>query len=582
MNAAQTAAVTDPNAVTIIVGSSETGHGSGIYTENILISLEDLTLESESGYENTIIHAASSTQPAILVAADYVTIGGFSIYGAASSGLNEYAAIELSGADYCIIEKNRCGWQAPMYNNARGIALFSSNLNTIRNNRCLNNTNTGIYLTNSNYNVIAQNSILHNGIHGLELTSTANHNSITQNRLQHNSSDGINIRSDYNQIMANTSEFNNRYGLYAFDTQYNTLFLNKFSGNGSKPLYVYYYPAGVGDTWNSAGPFCYAYYTAIFSGPLGNFYDTYTGTDDDGDGIGQTGHITTNPGSAQKTDLYPLTDPNMAYTMQAWYLAGGQGMTRDPNQVGMWQTLPAGSSTYWLSDTRALEEIEFAAADTQDGWNGRLRFSSAFAGSGFEIEIGFVDPNDGLFIASGAAAVLSGTANTFLFETNAQSFSVPEGMALAARITNHSATERQLYLGGAWSYLSAPSGTQIPWPGQQQQPPIPPVNPGDLNGDGWVDLYDIAYLSAHWGLTGCDEGNDYCQRADINKSGQVNNADLDLLLVYWMMGPGDLLPGDWNEDFKVNMEDMALLSAYWTGDRNDLLDLCESWLKGAF
>jgi hypothetical protein len=48
------------------------------------------------------------------------------------------------------------------------------------------------------------------------------------------------------------------------------------------------------------------------------------------------------------------------------------------------------------------------------------------------------------------------------------------------------------------------------------------------------------------------------------------------------MGPDDLLAGDWNYDFKVNMDDMALLAEQWTGDLQQLVDLCENWLKGCY
>ena len=84
VSTAQAGSVTDPNLVTIIVGSAGTGHGSGTYTENIDISLAYLTVTSESGFESTIIHAASAGDHAVNITGDYVTVRGFSVYGAAT------------------------------------------------------------------------------------------------------------------------------------------------------------------------------------------------------------------------------------------------------------------------------------------------------------------------------------------------------------------------------------------------------------------------------------------------------------------------------------------------------------------
>jgi hypothetical protein len=95
-------------------------------------------------------------------------------------------------------------------------------------------------------------------------------------------------------------------------------------------------------------------------------------------------------------------------------------------------------------------------------------------------------------------------------------------------------------------------------------------------------MEDLAYLAIRWQRADCSEFNNDCDWADIDKSGQVGLGDLELLATYWLMGPDDLLAGDWNYDFKVNMDDMALLAEQWTGDLQQLVDLCENWLKGCY
>lgn len=641
VNAAEAAAQTDPNTFTILVGSAEAGHGSGMYIENIDISLSGLTLVSESGCLHTFLEAASGSDHVISVSADSITIRGFSISGAGSTG---FAGIALSNARFCTVENNRCGWEdGTAYPNYRGILLLSSEDNTIRNNLCSSNTNDGIHLSASTHNQIVdnfcsgngnagialqnnshQNEVIGNtclfnddggldadnanlnrlalntcsgsdsasGInlsnalnnvvtqnfcsenrYGIEITSSCQFNSISQNDLQNNTFDGLSLKGDWNQIVGNRSRHNGRFGLYVFASENNTFYLNTSSGNDSAAVYVYYYAAGTGDRWASPTPLCYAdTKDRIYVSSMGNYYDLYAGSDPDGDGIGEEPF----PLHGDVQDDYPLMDSNTAYAVQAWYPAGGQRMTMDPNQKGLWRELEAGGSAVWLSETVALEAIEFAALDSQDGWNGQLRVNT---GGTFEIEVGYADPQDGIFIGSGAVASVSGTSTVLTFETAGQSFTVEPGKALALRITNLSGGSRQLYVGGVWSYITAPAGTATPWPGQA---PLPPVNPGDLDGDGWVDMNDLNILMASWGMTGCDEGNDYCQRADIDQSGQVGQGDLELLAVYWLMGPGDRLAGDWNEDFKVNMEDLAILSGQWIGQLEELGYLCENWLLGTY
>jgi len=119
IQAAVDTASTDPNAVTIIVGSAG-GHGDGNYSENIDISFDNLTLESESGYQHTFLDADLSNDHAITITGDFVTVRGFSISGATATGI---AGIYLSGANSCLIENNRCGWMDVVrFRNYRGIS----------------------------------------------------------------------------------------------------------------------------------------------------------------------------------------------------------------------------------------------------------------------------------------------------------------------------------------------------------------------------------------------------------------------------------------------------------------------------
>lgn len=56
------------------------------------------------------------------------------------------------------------------------------------------------------------------------------------------------------------------------------------------------------------------------------------------------------------------------------------------------------------------------------------------------------------------------------------------------------------------------------------------VRPGDLNGDGRVDIFDVHVLMPAWGTTKGAPG--YIEIADLNHDGQINMADLQLMVSY--------------------------------------------------
>ncbi|UCG54138.1 MAG: hypothetical protein JSV32_05945 [Dehalococcoidia bacterium] len=59
--------------------------------------------------------------------------------------------------------------------------------------------------------------------------------------------------------------------------------------------------------------------------------------------------------------------------------------------------------------------------------------------------------------------------------------------------------------------------------------------PGDLNLDGCVDFSDFARFARNWCAYGCTRCS-WCDGADINHSGEVNNYDLEMVAQYWLQG----------------------------------------------
>jgi hypothetical protein len=56
--------------------------------------------------------------------------------------------------------------------------------------------------------------------------------------------------------------------------------------------------------------------------------------------------------------------------------------------------------------------------------------------------------------------------------------------------------------------------------------------PGDITGEGRVDLADFAVLSANWQRTDCEA----CNGADLSGDSAVTTADMEILIQYWLAG----------------------------------------------
>jgi parallel beta-helix repeat protein len=178
----------------------------GVYIENIDVK-KSLTIMSENSTKNCIVKAANSSDHVFEVAADYVTISGFTIKNATdyeSAGIYLYS--NNSYINNNIIEKNNKGIFILYANNTTiignnishedvgpfgdGIYAFEvSNLN-IENNYFLNSSDEGVQIFNGEDIFIISNYIFENG------------------------GDGIQIKGK-NILVINNSVLNNRgYGIY--------------------------------------------------------------------------------------------------------------------------------------------------------------------------------------------------------------------------------------------------------------------------------------------------------------------------------------------------------------------------------
>jgi len=175
------------------------------------------------------------------------------------------------------------------YNDAGGIRLSNTT-----NGRIIGNKNiyTGAFLwmSNSSYNYIAENDASNGYQFGIYLeTAYSGFNEIIKNDVINNTDGGI-ILSNLceNNLITENSIQTSAYGIFLdTNTKSNSIYLNCFLNNT-----LHARDDGTSNRWDN--------------GKKGNYWDNYTGSDADGNGVGDSPHIIS--GTANAQDNYPLME----------------------------------------------------------------------------------------------------------------------------------------------------------------------------------------------------------------------------------------------------------------------------------
>jgi len=211
---------------------------NGTYNENVDVN-KTVWLVGEK-QEITVIDGGG-TETVVNITANNVVLSNFTIQN--SGNLPEDAGIRLEACEGCVINKiNLTG-------NICHIALVGSNNNLVLRNIIQSGTECGLNLTDSDNNHVAFNKILSNEV-GVHIGLDSSGNNLTRNEIKLNTQCGI---------LANSSG--------------NFVFHNILIDNAAHVL------TDSINVWDNGDP----------SG--GNYWSGYTGTDPDGDGLGNTPYV---------------------------------------------------------------------------------------------------------------------------------------------------------------------------------------------------------------------------------------------------------------------------------------------------
>jgi len=196
------------------------------------------------------------------------------------------------------------------------IDLDSSSNNTISDNIIKNNSQfEGISLSSSsNFNSISNNTIINNNLGAIDLYCSCNYNIITDNTIKNNNLNAIDLYESSNNIISDNIIENNRDGAIDLSRSSNNNIIsgNTIKNNGDPGLDLSYCSDNIVYHNNFINNILNAYdwtghniwYNTSLLG--GNYWDDYTGTDLDNNGIGDTPYDISG-GDCQ--DLYPLMKP---------------------------------------------------------------------------------------------------------------------------------------------------------------------------------------------------------------------------------------------------------------------------------
>lgn len=259
---------------------------SGTYNENLIITKSiDIIGEDKNSTIISYLDYTGSTQFNIIeIVGDKSRIENFTIKG---PGYSKYTV-----GIYINSSENRITNNI-IFDLRIGVFVWEYSKNNTVSNNDINGCVEGISLRESDGNEISKNKLYSCTMYGLYLIWSDN-NIIKQNNVTDNNFYGIRIKGSDNNNVFRNEIINNKNGLLCCcGAGNNIIYLNQFVNNSE-----YNGKDDVVNQW--------------YNDEYGNYWDDYTGVDEDEDGFGDTPYNIT--GMANSQDIKPLMNPIYFYT----------------------------------------------------------------------------------------------------------------------------------------------------------------------------------------------------------------------------------------------------------------------------
>jgi parallel beta-helix repeat protein len=241
-----------------------------------------------SSSDNSTYTITADINGSIVVERSNITIEGAD-YTVQGTGAQDSEGILLSEVENVNISSVSVkGFVYGVYANwSSSIMLIQSNLT--------DNSFAAILLYFSSNNTIFQNRLMNTrpplvneSRSGIEIYESS-HNTITENTIANNV-DGIGFYECLDNLIQENDIKNNTHGVFINSASQNTICHNNLTDNIKNALIMNFGPTNYWDDGQSLG---------------GNYWEDYTGTDTNGDGIGDTSYAI----DANNIDHYPLISP---------------------------------------------------------------------------------------------------------------------------------------------------------------------------------------------------------------------------------------------------------------------------------
>jgi parallel beta-helix repeat protein len=265
-----------------------------------------------------------------------------------------------------------------------GILLWRNcNNNTIKDNTIERGGDRGIFIQESYNNDILNNTLSYNDFTGVNIV-LASHNNISHNLIIHNKNGiGIGVNSNNNIVSFNTIVNNKLHALYLGNVSNNIINKNILA-NSEIGIFLWQSYNNIvlrNNIMNNLENAKVEESTTTLwdDGKYGNFWDDYTGEDNDGDGIGDTPYTI----AQFNQDNYPLMEPYGEFNPDAPNapsITGPTGgkvgteydysfVTTDPNDDKVYYYITWGDGTFeeWIGPYDSGEMITVSHIWTEWG-----------------------------------------------------------------------------------------------------------------------------------------------------------------------------------------------------------------------